>query len=392
MATRLARGTALGEDGRYRLDQLLGTGGMASVWLGSDERLGRRVAIKVLADSLALDPDYVARFEREARVAASLAHPNLVNVFDFGAEPSRPYLVMEYVAGGSLADRLHDRSIRDWDPQTVIRELLSALAHVHGAGIVHRDIKPGNVLIGTEGRARLTDFGVARPSAATQLTQTGLVVGTQRYLAPELLAGQPADQRSDLYACGVLLGDCLRDRHGPAALGSFASQLAAGRRELRPASATEALALLERSSREPTRPMPAGAPTRPMPAGAPTRPMPAGAPTRPMPAGAPTRPMPAGAPTRRLPRQRLPRAVPSLPSFALLAVGALTALVIVILVLASAGSGKRSSTRPPATVSAERPASSSARRSGSTLTAPPPGAPLGSQLDYLDRLIQEARR
>jgi serine/threonine protein kinase len=244
-ATELVIGASLGEAGRYRLHRMLGTGGMASVWLAEDDRLGREVAIKVLADSLALDAAYVSRFEREARVAAGLSHPNLVNVFDFSADPPRPFLAMEYVPGATLADLLHGRARASWDPERLFRELMSALAYVHSAGIIHRDIKPGNVLVGRDGRSRLTDFGIARPSDGERLTNTGLVIGTARYIAPEVMRGQRPDERSDLYACGVLLRDCLRggEQRG---LYWLADRLTAEDPRERPASATEAAELLDR--------------------------------------------------------------------------------------------------------------------------------------------------
>ena len=250
-ATELTQGTALGEDSRYRLQRMLGTGGMASVWLAEDHRLGRQVAVKVLADSLALDPAYVSRFEREARVAARLSHPNLVNVFDFSAAPPRPYLAMEYVPGATLADVLRGGERARWDPETIFRQLMSALDHVHSAGIVHRDIKPSNVLVGRDGRARLTDFGIARPSDGERLTNTGLVIGTARYMAPEVMRGQRPDERSDLYACGVLLRDCLAGG-GQSRLHQLADRLTAEEPRRRPASAREALELLGRSQTAPT--------------------------------------------------------------------------------------------------------------------------------------------
>lgn len=204
-AIELAAGVSLGHGGRYCLQRVLGTGGMASVWLARDVELDREVAVKVLADVLALDPDYVSRFEREARVAAKLSHPHLVRVFDFADRGLRPYLVMEYVAGGSLADRLRDPQKANWDAEVLARELLDALGYVHRAGVIHRDIKPGNVLIGSDGRARLTDFGIAQPSDASRLTSTGMVIGSERYIAPEVMRGQPASPRSDLFSLGVLI-------------------------------------------------------------------------------------------------------------------------------------------------------------------------------------------
>jgi serine/threonine protein kinase len=245
--TGFADGSTLA-DGRYTLERRLGTGGMAAVWLARDERLGRPVAIKALSDVLAGDEAYVRRFSREARVAAGLSHPNLVRVFDFGDEPS-PYLVMEYVDGGTLAEHL--REGRELDCDGLVRRLLEALEHVHDARIVHRDIKPANVLMGRDGRARLTDFGIAQPEDATQLTQTGGVMGTMRYLAPEVLHGEPATPVSDLYALGMLLRDCIGSEDGE--LGALAARLTAPEPAERPRSAAAALALLDAEPTEVTR-------------------------------------------------------------------------------------------------------------------------------------------
>ena len=244
-APPIASGRRLG--GRYLLQRRLGHGGMAVVWLATDERLGRLVAIKVLSDTLTAERDYLGRFEREARVAAGLQHPNLVAVYDYNAGP-RPYLVMEYVEGGDLADRLK----RDEPPATeqLARELLSALSHIHAAGVLHRDIKPQNVLLDRHGSARLSDFGIARPRDATSLTRTGEVIGTERYLAPEVRAGEPASERSDLYALGVVLAQAAREG-GRAGLWKLADQLREPDPERRPASAAAALAELEQGEAGP---------------------------------------------------------------------------------------------------------------------------------------------
>lgn len=226
---------------RYALEHLLGTGGMASVWAARDERLGRRVAIKVISDALAADAGYLARFEREARVAAGLAHENLVKVFDF-ATSERPFLVMEHIPGGSLTERR-----RRGQPLPPVRRLahdvLSALGRVHEAGIVHRDVKPSNILVADDGRALLTDFGIAQSQDATSLTATGHVVGTLRYLAPEVADGQGATERSDLYSCGVLLRE-----YGDGAdtgVRALVDRLTEEDPRRRPASARDALAQLE---------------------------------------------------------------------------------------------------------------------------------------------------
>jgi tetratricopeptide (TPR) repeat protein len=238
----VASGRRLGD--RYRLERPLGQGGMAAVWLATDERLGRPVAIKVISEALAHDDGYVERFRREAKVAAGLQHPNLVAVYDFDAG-ARPYLVMECVSGGDLAARIN--AGERLDAERLARELLAALRHIHGAGVVHRDIKPQNVLVDDAGRARLTDFGIARPSNATALTRTGQVIGTERYIAPEVMRGAEADERSDLFALGVLLAEVARDGAG-APFWELTDRLRAADPARRPRSAAVALATLERRS------------------------------------------------------------------------------------------------------------------------------------------------
>jgi eukaryotic-like serine/threonine-protein kinase len=250
--TGLGAGSTLSE-GRYRLEEVVGRGGMAIVWRASDLQLERDVAIKVISDVLASDPPFVTRFEREARVAAALNHPNLVKVFDFSIEEKPPYLVMEYIGGGTLADP----GGRELDPGRLARDLLDALAHIHAAGILHRDIKPANVLLTAEGSPRLTDFGIARAEDQTGLTQTGQVMGTLRYIAPEVAAGKPASAASDLYSLGVLLGEIADERPG-AALTDLIVRMTATDPAARPASAAEALAELE-----PTRPLPRSDATQP---------------------------------------------------------------------------------------------------------------------------------
>jgi serine/threonine-protein kinase len=217
---------------------------MATVSLARDTALDRLVAVKVLSDVLAEDPAYVARFRREAHLAARLSHPNLVRIFDFSAESERPYLVMEYIDAGTLADRIAAGRAGEIVPRRLAHELLGALARIHDAGVVHRDVKPSNVLLDREGRARLTDFGIAEPHDATKLTRTGEVIGTLKYMAPEVREGKPATPRSDLYSCGVLLGQCLENGRPPE-LGSLVGRLTRADPGERPASAGDALALLD---------------------------------------------------------------------------------------------------------------------------------------------------
>jgi serine/threonine protein kinase len=250
---RLEQGAAIA-DGRYTFARHLGSGGMASVWLARDETLQRDVAIKVVSDSLAHDERWLARFRREARAAAALSHPHVVKVFDFGVEEHRPFLVMAYVPCGSLRDRLKGSGALP-DPERLARELLGALAHVHGAGILHRDVKPGNLLLDEHDRCLLTDFGIALPSDATAMTQTGMVLGTLRYLAPEVADGGPATERSDLYAAGAVIREVAGDAAKPPRLEALLDALTDRDPEQRPSSADAALARLDESPTRPTVPL-----------------------------------------------------------------------------------------------------------------------------------------
>ena len=268
----LSAGRRLGS--RYRLERPLGRGGMAAVWLALDERLDRPVAIKILSDTLAGDEEYLSRFKREARVAAGLQHPNLVSIYDFDAG-GRPYLVMEYIECGDLGERIAKGELPEVAP--LAAELLSALRHIHAAGVLHRDIKPQNVLIDANGHARLTDFGIAQPRDATSLTKTGNVIGTERYLAPELLAGEPASERSDLYALGVVLDEVAAAEQRQR-LKRLIARLRDDDPNGRPRSAAAALAILERDTGqrriEATATMPLAEPPLPPAGDTPPRPTP----------------------------------------------------------------------------------------------------------------------
>jgi len=245
-------------EGRYRLLRRLGSGGMATVWLSEDEELDRRVAVKIPSDVLAGDKDYLRRFRREAQVAAGLSHPNLVPIYDFSDKgEERPFLVMHYVEGPTL-DELHGKR-KGVDPERLAHELLDALDHIHAAGIVHRDVKPSNVLIAPDGRACITDFGIAQPEDATRITRTGQVIGSPEYMAPEVRAGERATARSDLYSCGMVLRDHLGSGV-PAALRQLVTRLTAPDSRDRPSSAADALALLEGAEgRSPRREAPTAA-------------------------------------------------------------------------------------------------------------------------------------
>jgi serine/threonine protein kinase len=195
--------------GRYRLHELLGRGGMSEVWRAEDLELGRDVAIKLLAP----DADR-ARFEREARAVASLAHPNVMQLYDYGESEGRPYMVLEYVPGGTLEDRLRNgEPLADDETYEIAVGIASGLAHAHARGVVHRDLKPANVLFDGEGRPKIADFGIARLAAGEgTLTEAGTLLGTAAYISPEQASGEPAGAASDVYSFGVMLYRMLAGR------------------------------------------------------------------------------------------------------------------------------------------------------------------------------------
>jgi serine/threonine protein kinase len=202
--------------GRYDLGERLGVGGMSTVRLARDRRLEREVAVKVLAEHLAEDPQFVARFRREALAAARLVHPNIVQVFDFGLdEPTgRHYIVMEYIRGQSAAEILRERSILPVsEALAIVSQACRGLDYAHRNGVVHRDIKPGNLLRSEEGTVKVADFGIARNLGdESSITQVGSVLGTAAYLAPEQAHGEEVGPRADLYGLGVVTYQALSGR------------------------------------------------------------------------------------------------------------------------------------------------------------------------------------
>ena len=225
---------------RYRLVNLLGRGGTAEVWRADDEALGRSVALKLVTVQT---DESSARAGEEARLLARLSHPSLVPVYDAGTdERGRPWVVMELVEGETLADTIGRGPIPSDRTASIGAHVAQALDYVHAQGLVHRDVKPGNVLIGNDGRVRLTDFGIARLVDSARVTSTGMMVGTASFLAPEQVAGEPVGPPADVYALGLVLLECMT-----------------GRREYAGSTVEVALARLQRSPDVPTT-LPAGWP------------------------------------------------------------------------------------------------------------------------------------
>ena len=209
--------------GRYQVGDLIGRGGMADVHVGTDSRLGRRVAIKLLKPQLATDPAFRSRFRREAQDAAKMAHPTIVRIFDAGEETVRdplgaeiqvPFIIMEYVDGRLLKDMIARGPLESAEAVRITEQVLTALEYSHRAGVVHRDIKPGNIMVTTAGQVKVMDFGIARAisESSASIAETSTIVGTAQYFSPEQARGEAVDARTDLYSMGIVLFEMLTGR------------------------------------------------------------------------------------------------------------------------------------------------------------------------------------
>jgi serine/threonine-protein kinase len=209
---------------RYRVLDQIAVGGMGSVWVAEDRLLGRRVAVKVLAEQLASQPLFVKRFQREARTAAALsAHPNVITIYDVGESGERPFIVMAYLPGGTVRDRIKAGPVTRGDAVSWLRDTASALDFAHAQGVVHRDVKPQNLLFDAEGRVIVADLGIARAAYEDSLTSSGELLGTASYISPEQAMGEPATAASDRYSLAVVAYQLLTGSR-PFEGGSFAEQ------------------------------------------------------------------------------------------------------------------------------------------------------------------------
>ncbi|HEV3310747.1 MAG TPA: protein kinase, partial [Chloroflexota bacterium] len=198
-------------NGRYEILDVIGSGGMSTVFRARDQRLGRDVAVKILHRQFADDADFVERFSQEAEFAAGLsAHPNIVSIFDVGQDGDLHYIVMELIEGRNLKDVIRAEAPLSVDRAFGIGQAIaSAMAFAHQRGLIHRDIKPQNILVSRDGEVKVADFGIARSSTSSQLTRTGVVMGTAHYISPEQAQGRPAEAATDIYSLGVVLFEML---------------------------------------------------------------------------------------------------------------------------------------------------------------------------------------
>ncbi|HVO41392.1 MAG TPA: serine/threonine-protein kinase, partial [Aggregatilineales bacterium] len=197
--------------GQYEIVEMLGEGGMAAVYRARQQSIRREVAIKVIKPHLIQMDEFVKRFRREAETIASLSHPHILKLFDYGQQDDIVYIVMELLTGGNLQLLIRKRALTPQQTGRYLEQIASALDHAHRKGIIHRDLKPANVLLNGDGDAILTDFGLAKimEGEGSTVTQTGTTVGTPTYMSPELWTGRPVDSRADVYALGIMLFEML---------------------------------------------------------------------------------------------------------------------------------------------------------------------------------------
>jgi serine/threonine-protein kinase len=247
--------TVLGD--RYRLGERIAAGGMGSVYRAVDETLGRQVAVKALRRELADDPTFLERFRREARAAAALSHPGVAAIYDYGEVDGQPFIVMELVEGENLAERVAAGGPLPWQEAFAVGEqVAAALAAAHAHGLVHRDVKPANIMLGRDGRAKVTDFGIAQAAQAATLTRTGMVLGSANYVAPEQAKGGHVGPAADLYSLGCVLFEAVTGEtpyQGGNAVAIATQHVSApvpDPRELRPDLPAQAAALILRALRK----------------------------------------------------------------------------------------------------------------------------------------------
>jgi eukaryotic-like serine/threonine-protein kinase len=315
---------------RYRLGERLAAGGMGSVYRAVDETLGRQVAVKALRRELADDPTFLERFRREARAAAALSHPGVAAIYDYGEVEGQPFIVMELVEGENLAERVAAGGPLPWQEAFAIGEqVAAALAAAHAHGLVHRDVKPANIMLGRDGRAKVTDFGIAQAAQAATLTRTGMVLGSANYVAPEQAKGGHVGPAADLYSLGCVLFEAVTGEtpyHGGNAVAIATQHVSApvpDPRELRPELPAQAATLIMRALRkQPDARFPSG--TAMAAALAAARQQEDATQILPVPVvpAAPRGPVPSGVP--RTPRRRRSRP-------AAVAVGALVVVALVLL-------------------------------------------------------------
>jgi serine/threonine-protein kinase len=331
-------------EGRYRIERTLGHGGMAVVYLAHDEELHRRVAVKVLADHLAGDDSFRARFLQESRLASRLSHPNVVQVYDAGETEGSPYIVMEYIPGETVAQR---GKLSHAEAVPLALQACAGLQHAHNAGLVHRDVKPANLLVREDDVLKIADFGIARAAELTRLTQHGTVLGTAAYLSPEQAAGEEVTAATDIYSLGAVVYELLTGRapYEFESLAELAAQQTGGvitpLRDLEPSvpEPVEA-AVMHALAREPRfRPASAADFAHELAAAS----------------QLPTEPLPATAVTEPL-HSRIYESVPGSGAWLLLAGAAAAAIVAVILGLFSLGGGSSSTKPQPQPVRIQAPA------------------------------------